>query len=205
MVWLKIEKPFSFESFCKDATVSGLANFLETRDRNCKFVWIVANVVCISAAVVLCYSSIAYYLAYEVKTTMKVIGQDVEPNFPAITFCTTSLMRTSFKHNNTKYGSINSDIMSIYDPDEANETYSCKDTAVFPSDRFRTAFNNYYDYLTIYALTYQDMVLLCWFAGNRVPCTNDDRYFKLALTDLGPCFTFNEIRKTPSESGIFGR
>uniref|UniRef100_A0A915J430 Uncharacterized protein n=1 Tax=Romanomermis culicivorax TaxID=13658 RepID=A0A915J430_ROMCU len=95
MVWFKVEKSFNFKSFCRDVTVSGLANFLETKDSKCKLFWIVANVACILSAVALCYNTIAYYLANEVKTTMKVISQDSKPNFPAITFCTTSLMRTS--------------------------------------------------------------------------------------------------------------
>uniref|UniRef100_A0A915KKY9 Sodium channel protein Nach n=2 Tax=Romanomermis culicivorax TaxID=13658 RepID=A0A915KKY9_ROMCU len=139
--------------FQSNVTVSGLANFLETRSRNCKLFWIVANVVCILAAFALCCNSIAHYLAYEVKTTMKA-------------------------------------------------TYSCKDTAVYPTERFRTTFNNYYEFLAVFTLTYEDMVLLCWFAGDRIPCTNNDRYFNFALTDLGSCFSFNEIRKPPSQSGI---
>uniref|UniRef100_A0A915JY49 Uncharacterized protein n=1 Tax=Romanomermis culicivorax TaxID=13658 RepID=A0A915JY49_ROMCU len=84
-------------------------------------------------------------------------------------------------------------------------TYSCKDTAVYPIERFRTTFNNYYEFLAVFTLTYEDMVLLCWFAGDRIPCTNNDRYFNFALTDLGSCFSFNEIRKPPSQSGILDK
>uniref|UniRef100_A0A915KFS6 LAGLIDADG homing endonuclease n=1 Tax=Romanomermis culicivorax TaxID=13658 RepID=A0A915KFS6_ROMCU len=85
------------------------------------------------------------------------------------------------------------------------ERYSCKDTAVFPIERFGTAIKNYYEFLALVTLTYQDMVLLCWFAGHRVPCTNNGRYFNLAFTDLGSCFTFNEIRKPINESGILDK
>uniref|UniRef100_A0A915IEY9 Uncharacterized protein n=1 Tax=Romanomermis culicivorax TaxID=13658 RepID=A0A915IEY9_ROMCU len=119
MVWLKIEESFNLKSFCKDVSISGLANFLETKDRKCKFFWIVANVACILSAGLLCYNSCAYYWEHQVKTTMKVIWQDAKPNFPAITFCTTSLMRTSFKHNSTQFGDFNSDLMATYDPGDA--------------------------------------------------------------------------------------
>uniref|UniRef100_A0A915KFT7 Uncharacterized protein n=1 Tax=Romanomermis culicivorax TaxID=13658 RepID=A0A915KFT7_ROMCU len=121
MVWLKIERPFNFKSFCKDVTVSGLANFLETRDRNCKFLWIVANVICISAAVALCYNSVAHYLKFEVKTTMKVIGQDSNPNFPAITFCTTSSTRTSYRSNSDEYAEAYYILMASWNPGEVEK------------------------------------------------------------------------------------
>uniref|UniRef100_A0A915KGC6 Uncharacterized protein n=1 Tax=Romanomermis culicivorax TaxID=13658 RepID=A0A915KGC6_ROMCU len=191
VTWHLVEFPgghsFNFTDFAKTSTINGLDTLARQTSISCRIAWLLLMTGVLFLATIMCYNNCVQYLQYDIQTTMEILDKDDSIEFPAITFCTTSMLKASYFGRYSAMADYYADAVATWD---GNLQQSCKSDAAGPYID-PTDLQNFYALLNKITLTYKDVVMTCWFEGRPVQCAKE-KYFSLSVSDMGSCFTFSK-------------
>uniref|UniRef100_A0A915ILY3 Uncharacterized protein n=1 Tax=Romanomermis culicivorax TaxID=13658 RepID=A0A915ILY3_ROMCU len=172
----------------------------QTRTLPCKFAWIIFVIAVFVAGMVMCYTSIVQYAAYEVSTNLRIDTAPKPMTFPSVTFCVHEMFVTNSIYNSQP---IIRSLVNVWEKNKGEKTRkSCQNApekipAMSTSDIGKVG--GFMAFINKITLTFPKHLLACWWREEQFPCNN--RTFTQHPTDVGNCFTFNmaDVWKTRQE------
>jgi hypothetical protein len=82
----------------EQTTAHGIPNLVRKKSLLIKIIWTICIILCINGLIIILYKSVKAYLKYEVVTNINV-HDDVNPEFPAISFCISNTKETPINNS----------------------------------------------------------------------------------------------------------